>query len=65
VLPTLMNLVDGPKIVKAEGILLKPILMGDSKSKALKKRLKECCLFAHRMYSSRRKHALWSVAYES
>jgi hypothetical protein len=55
VLSTLMDLVDGQKIADAEGISLKLILIG---AEALKKRLKERCLFAHRIYSSRRKLAL-------
>jgi hypothetical protein len=50
-----MDLVDGQKIADAEGISLKLILIG---AEALKKRLKERCLFAHRIYSSRRKLAL-------
>lgn len=61
VLPTLMDLIAGQRVEDAEGISLKAILTGDAEADALKKRLQERCLFAYRMYSSRRKLALWSV----
>ena len=49
------------KISREKGLSLKPLLVGEEIPDHFSKKIAERCLFGHRMYSSRRKLALWSV----
>ncbi len=61
ILPTLAALIGRPLEKAREGVSLLPLLREDDIAQTLSTRLKDRCLFGHRMYSSRRKLALWSV----
>ena len=61
ILPTLAALIDAPLEKAREGVSLLPLLRGVDDGHPITKRLKDRCLFGHRMYSSRRKLAVWSV----
>jgi arylsulfatase A-like enzyme len=61
ILPTLADLI-GEKLEKRrEGVSLMSLLRDDANSEALTNRFQDRCLFGHRMYSSRRKLAVWSI----
>jgi arylsulfatase A-like enzyme len=65
VLPTLADLIGKPLAERREGVPLTPLFSSDDKGDALRKRLQDRCLFAHRMYSSSRKLALWSITWNN
>ena len=61
IVPTLASLIGAQLKTDRAGVSLMPLLAQNSSAEALRKQLRDRCLFAHRMFSTIRNAAVWSA----